>query len=51
MTLDAIQDMIKNISDRIHVLESERVAEKYIQPLYRERSELLKMVTSAEGAR
>jgi hypothetical protein len=51
MTTDTIHDMIKNLDERIHVLESERVTEKYIQPFYNERSELLKIIESSEGVK
>jgi hypothetical protein len=51
MTADTIHNMIRNLDERIHVLESERVTEKYIQPFYNERSELLKMIESIENTR
>jgi hypothetical protein len=51
MTLDKIHGMIRNLSERIYVLEAERAPEKYILPLYTERSELLGMITSAESVK
>lgn len=51
MTFDKIQETIKSLTERIHVLEAERANEKYIQPLYKERSELLKMVVAADGVK
>lgn len=49
MTLDHIYEAVKNLTERINVLEAERVNEKYIRPLYEERSALLNMIALAEG--
>ena len=36
-----LEDELKIIDDRIMVLESEKVNEKYIKPLYTERSKMI----------
>lgn len=41
MSREQIQQEIKKITDRIQVLEAEKTAEKYIRPLYAERSMLM----------
>lgn len=51
MTLEEIHTHIRVLSERIHVLEAERTTEKFIQPLYEKRSELLKMITNADGVK
>lgn len=51
MTLDDIYEKARSLTERIHVLEAERVADKYIQPLYVERKELLRMINAAEGTK
>ena len=41
MTRDQIQEEIGKITERITVLEAEKAQEKYIRPLYAERSYLI----------
>lgn len=41
MSKEYINEQIKKISDRIHVLEAEKTNDKYIRPLYAERSMLI----------
>lgn len=45
MTKEQIQEEIKKITDRIHVLEAEKTAEKYMRSLYSERQMLLHKLT------
>lgn len=48
MTFEKIQEKIKSLTERIHVLEAERTNEKYILPLYAERSTLLDKIQKAQ---
>ena len=48
MTFDKIQETIKSLTERINVLEAERANEKYILPLYTERSMLLDKIQKAQ---
>lgn len=41
MSKEYVHEQIKKINDRINVLEAEKTAEKYIQPLYAERTMLI----------
>jgi len=41
MSKKQFEEELKNITDRIVVLETEKVNEKYIQPLYTERSKMI----------
>lgn len=47
MLKEQIQAEIKKISDRINVLEAEKINEKYINPLYAERSMLIQEMLKA----
>jgi hypothetical protein len=49
MTLEEIHNRIQELTTRIHVLESEKVDEKYVQPLYFERNMLLNRIIKAQG--
>jgi hypothetical protein len=51
MTLDHMYETVKSLTERINVLEAERVNEKYIRPLYEQRRELLVMIVLAEGVK
>jgi hypothetical protein len=41
MSRKHLEEELKKIADRIIVLESEKVDEKYIKPLYTERSKMI----------
>lgn len=45
MTREQIQEQIKQITDRIVVLEAEKTAEKYMRSLYSERQFLIQQLT------
>ena len=47
MTVEQIETSIRMISERIHVLEAEKVQEKYVRPLYAERQSLLSALIGA----
>ena len=51
MTINNVYETVRNLTERIHVLEAERVNEKDILPLYKERSALIDMIALAEGVR
>jgi hypothetical protein len=41
MTRDQIQEELKKLTERIYVLEAEKAQDKFIRPLYAERSYLI----------
>jgi len=45
MTREQIQQQIKQLTDRIVVLEAEKTAEKYMRSLYSERQFLIQQLT------
>ena len=49
MTIDQINDMLRNLNERISVLEAENTTEKYILPHYTERDVLLDKLAQLQG--
>lgn len=49
MTIDQIIDMLRNLNERISVLEAENTTEKYILPHYAERDVLLDKLAALQG--